>query len=202
MSVDLHRLAVVLRHANSCPPFDSDGREAFYALKQAILAAYGERDGQDIQHIRKACWNCSEGVYRHYDGELDTCSRCRGTGVYSERWIVLERWKLAGHVFHRPSHTLVGSLTPANIEGRIEHRTSKLAFAAWRVLALLFRPAYYLYLDAFKMSVEQLNRFKAVLAYLLGFSRNKWRVEAVRFAEIQQASFMMKVTDVPMPVPF
>lgn len=195
---DLHRLAIVLKHANSLPPFDS--REDFYALKQAILERFGERDGEDIQYIKKPCWSCTDGWWICCDdGRKEKCYRCDGTAIHSEKWIVLERWKLAGLVFHRPSHTLAGSLVVPNIEGRIKHRESKMAFAAWRVLAMLFRPQFYLYLDLFKMDTRQLKRFKAVLAYLLGFPRDKWRVEALRFHEIQDTTFLAKRREVAIP---
>lgn len=186
-TINLHRLSIVLKHANSSPP--SWCREEFYALKQAILERYGIWAGEDIQHIRKECWSCTNGTY--CDGEV--CRRCDGRGVYSERWILLERWLLAGQMFHRPLRSLVGSLRPVTIEGIIRKRFKRLCEACWRVLSMLFRPSYFLYLDQFRMDEKALRRFKAVLAYLLEFPRTKWQVQAVKFSEMQEAAEQMKL---------
>lgn len=205
---DLHRLAVVLRHANSDPPFIQPQRESFYALKQAILEAFGTRDGEDVQHIVDKCYRCTDGIYtgRYYDDPDDgvTCWKCGGTGKFREYCVVLDRWILAKHVFHRPARRVVGSLVPCTIEGRIRHRRSKMAKAAQLVLALIFRPQYYLYLEQWKLGTQELSRFKVCLAYLLGFPRDKWHVKSVRFGEISANAFAARMHDVPMPsmVPF
>lgn len=129
----LKRLIARLLHlANQGPPFSR--RSEFYALKERILARFGTRAGDDVQHIRKECWGYEEDGYclgRH-------CNRCGGTGIWDERWILLERWELCGYVFHRPAgSTLRRDVT---IEGRITHgkrnRQASLAAALW--LALIF----------------------------------------------------------------
>lgn len=181
--MDIRRLAVTLKHANSCPPFQADARQDFYALKQAICAAYGQRDGIDVQHIRDKCSRCTDGfVYTEYEMPDEICRKCGGSGIYADRWILLERWKIAGHVFHRPvGHT---ESRTATIEGRITHRPSRLAYVAHRVLALTFRPQYYLYLDQFRMGSADLGKFKAVMAYMLGFSRDRWRTKPMKLNDV------------------
>lgn len=188
--IDVKRLAVVLHHANAQPPFGEAEREAFYAMKQRILESFGTRDGEDVQHIRKACFACRDGIYVDSWDEFEhgeICRRCNGTGVYSEKWVVLERWKLAGLVFHRPVRTMVGYLGTPTIEGVIRHRRTRLASAAQRVLALVVDPQYYLYLEAWRMGAEDLRRFKAVLAYLLGFDRRKWELTGLRWRDVRGA---------------
>lgn len=112
-------------------------RTECYALKDRILRKYGVRDGSDIQHIREECWG-----YEQSDGcEGATCRRCRGTGIYNERWIELERWNVLGHVFHRPSERYVRGPEHGHfinrIEGRIRHDSTTPRAAAEALLWLL-----------------------------------------------------------------
>lgn len=185
--IDLHRLSLVLKHANATPP--AHAREEFYALKQAILERYGIRCGYDVQEIVHKCWG-----YR-YDPCDANCEKCDGTGIFEKKVILLERWQLAGQVFHRPLQRLPVAFSEVapTIHGKIAHRIRRLGFACWRVLSILFRPQFYLYLDQFRMDEKQLRRFKAVLAYLLGFSRTKWQVRAITFSEIEEAASLAKV---------
>lgn len=129
-------LAWLLVRANARMSSASHRTEC-YALKDRILRKYGARDGSDLQHIRQECWG-----YEQAEGcEGKTCGRCRGTGIYSERWIELERWNVLGHVFHRPSDRWV--CDPADvralnvIEGRIRHESVKPHVAAEALLWLL-----------------------------------------------------------------
>lgn len=185
--IDVRRLAIVLKHANAQPPFATDTRAEFYRLKEAILRTYGERIGEDVQHIVKRCWNCRDGwIYEYGDTfPSDPCHKCDGKGIYSERFVLLERWQIAGQVFHKPLG--VTERRDVTIEGLIQHRRVKLAFAAQRVLAMVCNPAYYLYLDAFGMAQADLRKFKAVLAYLLGFPRDRWQTETLRWQDVQGA---------------
>ena len=183
--INIHRLALVLKHANCSPP--SSCKEDFYALKEAILEKFGERDSYDYQLIEFPCWGESR-----YHGCDEHCGKCGGTGIYHRFHVRLERWKLAGQVFHKPLERTAFSMGPVNIKGKINHPLKKLGFAAWRVLSLLFAPAFYLYLDQFKMDQRQLRRFKAVLAYVLEFPRDRWKVAAVKFSEIQEAAMKLR----------
>lgn len=113
-------------------------RDAAYAIKERILRRLGQLVGEDIQHIKRECYGC-EGSGYYYSGE--DCYRCGGTGVWDEKWIRLERWQLAGRIFHRPagrmSRPMNGMVT---VEGRIEHNRPNPA-ACWDALlwlALLF----------------------------------------------------------------
>ena len=109
----------------------------------------------------------------------------------------LERWMLAGQVFHRPIEQYFGT-RPVTIHGKIEHKFKRLSEACWRALAILFTPKFYLYLDKFRMNEKQLRRFKTVLAYLLEFDRRKWDVRAIRFKELEEASNSWR----EQPIPF
>lgn len=202
---DLHRLAVVLHHANSDPPFREPDRADFYALKQAICEAFGTRENDDLQAIVDKCC-CGDGIYRRRgywddDGIQEICNKCNGTAIYRRYWVRLERWRITDKVFHRPAERLTTSFAPGTvtIQGRIKHRPSKMAMAAQRVLALVFRPQYYLYLDQWKLGSAELHRFKLCLAYLLGFPRDKWQVKSVRFGEISANQFAARMNDVPIP---
>lgn len=109
----------------------------FYQIKDRLLKRYGRRVGTDVQHIRDECWGY-ESV-GHCEGKY--CRKCYGTGVWSERWIELERWEIGGRIFHRPSGqtgTRFAMLT--TIEGRIRHRdvSGSTAKEALLWLALLY----------------------------------------------------------------
>lgn len=177
--LDLHRLAIVLKHANASPP--PHGRDEFYRLKEAILNRYGERDGEDVQEIRHDCWGAD------YDRCGPTCRKCGGTGIWHRFYVELERWKMGGQVFHKPLNRLAFCAKPVTIQGKIRHRRTKLSFACWRVLSLLLCPQWFIYLDLYRSSEEHVRQFKAVLAYLLCFDRHKWTVEAFRFSEVEEA---------------
>lgn len=197
--IDIHRLAIVLKHANAQPPFNLGERTYFYKLKEAILRTYGKLVGEDVQHIRKVCWGCGGSGWinePHFSMPLDLCDKCRGTGTYSERWILLERWEIGGLIFHRP----VGPTEKrtATIEGLVKHRRFRLVYAAQRVLAMVCRPQYWLYLQSFGMSEKDLRRFKAVLAYLLGFPRDRWRT-AIRWGDVAEGQLNLKVEERMVP---
>lgn len=185
-SVDNRRLAIVLKHANSSPPSGDLERKAFYELKSAICAQYGDPDGEDIQHIVKPCWGYG------YMGCDDDCSKCGGSSIYSEKWVILQRWKIGGQVFHKPLRTVVGSFAPATIKGLIKHKPSKMAKACQRVLNTVFGfPAGYLpwpaYADAFALPDAEVRRFKAALTFLFGIDRRRWPGVRLRLPEMQES---------------
>lgn len=181
--IDVNRLAVVLHHANSQPP--SAAKQEFYELKQAILERYGWQDGEDWQKIEHPCWGESR-----YDPCHEDCGKCGGTGIYWRVFVRLERWRLGDrHVFHRPAERFVALPGGASVTivGKVSHKRKPLSQACADVLAMLFRPQLYLYLAQFR-DVKRLKRFKAVLAYLLGFERTKWQVECIKFNDIAAVS--------------
>ena len=116
--------------ANDRPP--TLARTAFYDIKAKLLQRYAEPDGFDVQHIVKDCWNCY--------GAPDGCYRC-ADGIYDQFWVVLNRWRWYGHVFHTPGQRVRGEPPGVvKIRGYIQHRTPRfyLAAEAWYWLALVY----------------------------------------------------------------
>jgi hypothetical protein len=128
----LRFVAWLLHLANADPPITR--RREFYALKQRLVERWGVRVGDDVQRYRRECYGYQ------FDGcEGKTCRKCYGTGVFSESWVLLERWEFGGYVFHRP----VGPTRPRAvdyIDGRITHAgvSHRAANEAALWLALLF----------------------------------------------------------------
>lgn len=111
-------------------------RDRFYTLKSEILLAHGHQQGFDLQHIAKQCWGCDgTGLHREYDGEFSTCWKCHGTRLYSERWVLLARYNLAGLVFHCPAGDVQAPATKPNIEGLIQHKSLPHSWEAFKVLS-------------------------------------------------------------------
>jgi hypothetical protein len=95
-------------------------RTEFYALKDRLLQRYASYDGVDVQHIVKPCWGPGcDGDENRFTCPGSSCRKCGGTGVFSERFIPLQRWNFEGRIFHRPMGET--SKRPATIEGHILH---------------------------------------------------------------------------------
>ena len=124
----LARLRCWLLHlANADPPMS---REPFYRLKDRLCRRYGSFDGHDLQHLVQPCWGShgerDEGPAR----SPAICSKCGGTGIYRERWVRLERWRVETYLFHRPVDST--SIPPIQryftgyglpmIEGYVQHQ--------------------------------------------------------------------------------
>jgi hypothetical protein len=109
----LRPVAWLLHLANADAP--TLHRRDFYALKERLLARWGTIVGEDVQRYRRECYGYG------FDGcEGKSCRKCGGTGVFSESWVLLERWEFCGYTFHRP----VGPTRPRAvdyIDGRIRH---------------------------------------------------------------------------------
>jgi hypothetical protein len=139
-------VARALRLANANPPTLGAERAAFYAMKDRLCRRYGDRVGRDWQEIVRECYGCDgSGRYTYPEGDWDECRRCGGDGVYDRFWVELERWEIAGLVFHRPagrSYTPPGD--PVAIVGRIRHaRVGWAGREAGLWLALAFdRPLF------------------------------------------------------------
>ena len=79
-------------------------RRVFYGIKDRFIRRYGrEGVGQRVRHEVSECWGC--------DGE--GCSRCDGTGIYSERWLYVHRFYVAGqrycfHSYQEPAYLEAG----------------------------------------------------------------------------------------------
>lgn len=138
-----HRIARLLGLANSDPCVTGD-KVGFYQLKQAICEQYGKRDGEDIQQIKRDCWDCG-GTGRDSWGGGYYCSRCDGDGVYEWVYVRLERWKVGRSVFHCPVGRIFDSAIQreANIKGLVKHRRSPLALESAIALAKLFSESLY-----------------------------------------------------------
>lgn len=78
-------------------------RDGFYVLKAKVLSRYGTHAGDVIQHIKKMCHACDgTGIWTdHGYREGRPCYRCQA-GVYSEFWVLLERWSMGGYSFLNP----------------------------------------------------------------------------------------------------
>jgi hypothetical protein len=131
--------------ANSDPP--RVRRAEFYAMKDRLLRRWGTRIGQDWQEITRECYACDgTGRYVYLEGDSEECRRCGGSGTYDRFWVRLERWDLAGRVFHRPAErTYSRPVEPVKIVGKVRHadvgRASEEA-CLWLALAFdraLFR---------------------------------------------------------------
>lgn len=128
-------------HANAGPP--AEFRYRFYKLKDKLLDRFASREGTDWQHIKHHCWSC-DGTgnwgYWRWDGG-DACYRCNGTGVYREFFVELERYSLAGRMFHRPLDRAeeLPDGASVNIEGVVRHsHCGSNSVEAFLWLALLF----------------------------------------------------------------
>ena len=180
MSSQLHfRVARLLRWANSNPMATGDPA-GFYRLKEAICHRFGRLDGEDIQQIQRECWDCGGSGFDNWID--DYCSRCGGDGIYECVYVRLERWRIAGHVFHRPAGRVhnVPAQRRANIKGKIKHTPSCLAHVAAIALARLFNQS--LYWKWLKLSPAegfgQLVSKSTRLALLVGqFHSLGWRLE-------------------------
>lgn len=125
-------IARLLWMANTRPP--AVHRREFYDLKDRLLHRYAIAVGEDIQRIRKVCWDCdgSGVVNGRWISEaaaysLAECDRCDGTGIYNTIYVALKRWDFAGYVFHQPQCRLY-KLRPGDqvaIEGYVQHANLK-----------------------------------------------------------------------------
>jgi ribosomal protein S27AE len=78
-------------------------REGFYNLKVKLLKRYGTFDSIEMQHVKKECYSCKNGVFISKWKEPDTCWACCGTGIYTEFYTRLEKYKLGNYYFHTPT---------------------------------------------------------------------------------------------------
>lgn len=68
-----------------------------YEIKDRLLERWGTREPEDdCQHLVRECWGWSRVCLGA------SCLKCGGTGIYSERLVRLERWRLGRRGFHRP----------------------------------------------------------------------------------------------------
>lgn len=144
---------------------NSEGvKQPWYSLKEKLCKKFGVNDGYDVQFIEgKKCYSCGgTGVYhKYYQREWidDECYNCCGTGMYKDhRYIVLERIRVGGYIFHRPQKDTAISWTKptlpeisatVTINGYIDHMRVKNGWMAFSVLFILFAPsAYFKYIKS------------------------------------------------------
>ena len=112
-------LVRLLHYANASPPWQ---RTEFYALKTRLLHTYAKFVGHDIQEIKKECWGDKwddEGGQRYGCGP--NCRRCQGTGIFSIRWIRLQKFRWGKYTFHCPDGVSYIKPHLVQINGLIEH---------------------------------------------------------------------------------
>lgn len=122
-------LGYLLHLANRDIPFLH--KSDFYMLKQNLLDKHGNFVGMEIQHIKKECFSCENGVYISDYKEDEECFKCGGTGVYEEFWSRLLKYELGGYYFHRPIEKMTNydplfeGISLPIIEGYIHHKSPK-----------------------------------------------------------------------------
>lgn len=122
-SGSLEHTTRLLLTANHHPP--EWLRHEFYELKTEILRTKGRRCCPDhVQRIAKQCWGCYGSGNDAF--KPHPCFRCGGSGFYSTRYVVLERWRLPleeardGYVeFHVPTDTVAKKGCRVDIEGYV-----------------------------------------------------------------------------------
>ena len=137
-------------------------REGFYNLKKKLLQKYGTFDSVEMQHIKKECYSCKNGVFISKWKEPQTCWACCGTGIYTEFWTRLEKHKLGNYYFHTPTERFLrhqykpieGDKT-ISIEGLIEHTKPKYNLAREATLWL------YLFFD-FKLFKKEIRSIQCL----------------------------------------
>lgn len=75
------------------------GKRGFYEMKNLILRVYGHENDYDLQYLELKCHSCNGSGWYYSDSR---CRNCGGTGIFRNKRVVLERFLLNGHVFHKP----------------------------------------------------------------------------------------------------
>lgn len=124
----------------------------FYGLKDRLLQQHGQKIGEDVQYIVDKCWTCyGEGTLPapRVGAYPIKCGHCYGTGVWQHRYVLLDRWQLGPHVFHRP----VGRTErrDVTISGLISHEGVDYneSMRAFLCLAVLYDPPMLLQIARF-----------------------------------------------------
>jgi len=140
-------IGYLLHVANSNPPVVSYHRDGlFYAMKDQILHALGERETHDTlfgpepnydwQVITHPCWGCQQCKPDHW-----RWNGCNGDGIYSRTYVRLERWRLGGYTFHKPTgrYGAMPEGSQVTITGLVQHKDyGPWSWRAAFLLALVF----------------------------------------------------------------
>ena len=141
-------LGLLLHYANRHPMILF--KNEFYALKTKLLQRRGTKVGTQLQHIKKDCYRCNDGIYYSHYKAAEECWYCGGTGVYDEFWTELGYYRLGKFYFHVPikrHYADPGGVLSINpIEGYIQHKAPRhyLAYECAFWLFFLFdRETFY-----------------------------------------------------------
>jgi hypothetical protein len=99
-------------------------KQSFYEFKNGFLERFAIYDGYDRQEIKKECYSCyGTGLFKCNWKRTENCWDCFGSGIYQERTYMLRRYRLNGHVFHRPTDKRPGDVQDVRniIKGYIKH---------------------------------------------------------------------------------
>lgn len=109
-------LAFLLHRANSDPPTLT--RREFYELKDRLLDRYARKVGAEIQEIVDECYGWG---FAGCAGAK--CTKCGGTGVWQQFWVMLHVFQWGRYEFHRPGQRSWTRPARVHIRGRIQHRS-------------------------------------------------------------------------------
>jgi hypothetical protein len=119
-------IGLLLHYANKSKPKTT--RDSFFKLKEKLVKKYGCVSGFDMQHIYKECHSCDNGMfYKYWEKDYETCYNCRGTGVYADYYVRLDRYCIGEYGFHVPNSRFYEVLEGSNevVYGYIKHRLPK-----------------------------------------------------------------------------
>lgn len=78
-------------------------RNEFYEIKDNLLKKYGKYILNELQHIKKKCYNCDgTGIFKCNWKPNEMCWSCGGSGIYSEFWVLLKKYNFGSYYFHIP----------------------------------------------------------------------------------------------------
>src|SRR5688572_25806337 len=214
-------LPFLLHHANRAVKdafYISSDRDAFYAIKDAILKKHGSHINYDVQHIPgKKCHTCNgSGVYTGYymmSGEKwhDTCNRCWRGWFKLPVWICLSRIKFGSYYFHKPLKREQQAENPFTleelgwkvterpiIEGYIDHSVSIFGVPSLFVLFYMYDKDTYL-----RLKPLLIRRIRSEVRWKLQRlkSRFDWRklfpAPKIHFHYLDQQGCVMDDDDLP-----
>lgn len=111
-------LAWLCHYANADPSWN---RDCFYKLKLRLLHQFAVSLGIITQEITKECWGdqWDDDGYRFGCGP--ECTRCKGTGIFDQRWVYLEKWQWGKYTFLVPDGFTRIKPPSVEISGHVIH---------------------------------------------------------------------------------
>lgn len=133
----------------------------FYPLKHRLLQEYGFYDGWDLQTITHFCWRCEGSGIDPYLGDDDeSCERCGGDGIWSQRKHYLLRWILGDRLYHVPTNAVQSGLPKKSFLGKLHHDSRWSASEGERAmmwLLLRYEPQTWLRLQTHLLRMQFRN---------------------------------------------